>query len=67
MAIVIGRPPDGNPRDPDIAVTWFVPPIAVVIEILIANDFPRNISDGLCTIISTITILAPLIKIIVSV
>jgi hypothetical protein len=40
MTVMIRSPSDGDPRKPDKAVTRNVLPIAVVIQILIADDFP---------------------------
>src|SRR6476661_6496093 len=57
MSIVIGSPADGHSRKPDEAVTGNILPITVIIQILIADDFTRNIANGFCTVIPSIAIL----------
>src|SRR5580692_4238664 len=66
MAVAIGSPPCSDPRHPNLAVLRVGAPGAVVIQVFIADDIARNVSRRSRSIVVTVAVLAPTIKLIVA-
>src|SRR5258708_16267995 len=64
MAFVIRSPSGSNPRIPYIAVLGRRLPVAVVVEILSADDFARYITRGSRIVEAAVAAITPLVQIV---
>jgi len=65
MALMIGCPTESDlVGEPDMAVVWIVAPVAVVVEILIADHIVRQILGRTRVVVTVIAVGAPGIEIV---
>ncbi len=67
MPVMIGRPACRDcSRHPDLAIAGLIPPVAVLIEVVVAGDFARNVTCGLGSVLAEVTRRAPSVKVVAS-
>ena len=63
MPVMIGRPVCGDRGGhPYLSVARLIPPAAVLVEVVVAGDFARNVTCGLGLVFAAITRGAPLVE-----
>jgi hypothetical protein len=64
VSISVGSPAGGNSWEPDVAIFAVRAPIAIVIEVLEADDIARAVSGGTRIVIAALARVAPVVEII---